>query len=126
MIDKLEQLNIVAKANSLGIIPKFESPCMLVKKNSVKSLPTGKYETLSLDEKVKFNRFVLCQNKFNEYVQKIPAKYNRLDETIRIVGSFHYVITTDLTDSFWQRPIAENKLPYFGFHSPFKGTYLYL
>ena len=51
MIDKLEQLNIVAKANSLGIIPKFESPCMLVKKNSVKSLPTVKYKTLSLDEK---------------------------------------------------------------------------
>ena len=51
IVDRLEQLNIVAKANSLGIIPKFASPCMLVKKNSVKSLPTGKYETLSLDEK---------------------------------------------------------------------------
>ena len=32
MIDKLESLNVVARASSLNIIPKFASPCMLVKK----------------------------------------------------------------------------------------------
>ena len=126
MIDKLEENNIVAKANQLNIIPKFASPCMLVKKNSVRNLATGEYDKLPTSEKIKYNRFVLCMNKLNDHVQKIPAKYNKLEDTIRMVGSFEYVITSDLTDSFWQRHITESKLPYFAFHSPFRGTFIFL
>ena len=65
MIDRLESLNVVAKANDLGVIPKFASPCMLVKKNSTKKLPPGVYEGMSIEEKVSHNRFVLCLNKLN-------------------------------------------------------------
>ena len=126
MIDRLESLNVVAKANSLDIIPRFASPCMLVKKNSTRNLKPGEYEKLPLAERIKYNRFVLCQNKLNDHVQKIPAKYNKLDDTIRMVGAYEFVITSDLTDSFWQRHITESKLPYFAFHSPFKGTYIFL
>ena len=126
MIDRLEANNIVAKANDLNIIPKFASPCMLVKKNSVRQLAPGEYEKLPIQQKIRYNRFVLCMNKLNDHVQKIPAKYNKLEDTIRLVGSFEYIITTDLTDSFWQRHITESKLPYFAFHSPFRGTYLFL
>ena len=109
MIDRLEALKIVAKASSINIIPKFASPCMLVKKTSIRSLNPGQYENLPVEEKIKYNRFVLCQNKLNTYVQKIPAQYNKLEDTIRIVGQFEYVITTDLTDSFWQRHINKEK-----------------
>ena len=126
MIGRLESLNIVAKANSLNIIPRFASPTMLVRKSSVKHLKPGQYEQLPATEKIKYNRFVLCQNKLNDYVQKIPAKYSKLDDTIRKVGEYEFVITSDLTDSFWQRHIATGKLPYFAFHSPFKGTYIFL
>ena len=45
---------------------------------------------------------------------KFPAKLNQLNETIRIVGSHKFVITSDLTDSFWQRHVKTDKLPYFG------------
>ena len=126
MVDRLEEQNVVAKANALGVIPRYASPCMLVKKNSVRQLKEGDYEKLPDQEKLKYNRFVLCQNKLNNYVQKIPAKYNKLDETINIVGAHEFVITSDLTDSFWQRHISQEKLPYFAFHSPFKGTYIFL
>ena len=51
---------------------------------------------------------------------------NTLDETVRIVGSYEYVITTDLSDSFWQRHISKEKLPYFAFHSPVRGPYIFL
>ena len=126
MIDDLEKKKIVARANDLGIIPRFASPCMLVKKNSVRHLRPGEYDSMSQSQKLQHNRFVQCMNKLNDHVQKIPAKYNNLEETIRIVGSYEYVITSDLKDSFWQRHIAKNKLPYFAFHSPFRGTYLFL
>ena len=60
------------------------------------------------------------------YVEKIPHQYATIADTIRTVGRFEFVITTDLTDSFWQCPICQDKLPYMAFHSPFKGTYLFL
>ena len=126
MIDTLEDKKIVAKANAIGIIPRYASPTMLVLKNSARALSKDTFSKMSIPEKLKFHRMVLCQNKLNDYVEKIPHKYNTLDDTIRIVGSFQFVITTDLTDSFWQRHIAEDKLPYFAFHSPFKGTYIFL
>ena len=126
MIDRLEDLNVVSKANDIGIIPKFASPTLLVLKNSARTLPPGQYNKLSIQEKLRYNRFVLCQNKLNEYVEKIPHQYTTIDDTINMVGSFEFVITTDLTDSFWQRPISNDKLPYMAFHSPFKGTYVFL
>merc|ERR1711923_40698 len=39
---------------------------------------------------------------------------------------YEHVITTDLSDSFWQRHIAKDKLEYFAFHSPFSGPYIFL
>ena len=125
MIDKLESMQVVRKASDLSIIPKYASPCMLVKKNSVRHLPPGEYDQLKVTEKLRYNRFVLCLNKLNQFVEKIPAKMSKIDDTIRIVGSFEYVITTDLTDSFWQHHLHKDKLPYFAFHSPFKGTYIF-
>ena len=62
VIDKLEDLDIVIKAKNAGIIPKFASPAMLVQKNSTRTLGDS-YKNLPILEKLKYNRFVLCQNK---------------------------------------------------------------
>ena len=125
-IDELETNNIVAKAKDLRIIPKYASPVMLVQKHSSRSFTEEEYQSLSVGEKLKHNRLVLCQNKLNEYIEKIPYRYKTIEETINIVGAFEFFITSDLTDSFWQRHITPSKLPYFAFHSPFKGTYIFL
>ena len=125
-IDSLEEQGVVIKVAETDIIPKYAAPCMLRLKSSARDLPPGEYEKLSIKDKLRYNRFILCHDKLSENVEKQPAKMNTLDETTRIVGSFEYVITSDLTDSFWQRHVAEEKLPYFAFHSPFRGTYLFL
>ena len=125
-IDSLEEQGIVVKVADTDIIPRYAAPCMLALKNSAKSLQPGEYEKLTILQKLKFNRFILCHNKLSEHVEKRPAKVNTLDETTRIVGGFEYVITSDLKDSFWQRHIAEEKLPFMAFHSPFRGTYIFL
>ena len=126
MIDKLESQYKCAKAKDLGIIPRFASPVMLVKKNKIKSLPPGTYDSLSIPEKLKYNRFIQCLQKLNEYVEKIPSQNIDLDETISKVGAAKCVITADLTDIFQQRWICKDKQPYFTFHSPYKGTYVML
>ena len=45
-----------------------------------------------------------------DHIEKQLAKMNKLDDTVRTVGAFEYIITSDLIDSFWQRHVARNKL----------------
>ena len=51
---------------------------------------------------------------------------HRIDVTINLVGQHKYVITSDLQDSFNQRKIVADKLPYMAFHSPFGDDYIFL
>ena len=125
-IDELEEKGICMKVSNSNIIPKYAAPCMLVKKHSVRALKPGEYENLATFDKLKYNRFILCHNKLSEHIEKQPARMNRLDDVVKTVGEFEFVITSDLSDSFWQRHIADSKLPYFAFHSPFKGPYIFL
>ena len=126
MIDRLEKQNIVAKANDIGVIPKYANPCMLVKKNDAKTMTQGEYAALSIPEKLDENRFVLCQNKLCAHIMKKPAVMSRLEDAIQEVGASKFNICSDLTNSFWQRWIVEDKLPYFAFHGPYGQDYIFL
>ena len=124
-INELEKKNICVRVCETNIIPKYAAPCMLVKKHSARDLKPGQYEKMSIQEKLKYNRFILCHNKLSDHIEKQPAKMNKLDDTVRVVGSYEYVITSDLTDSFWQRHVAEDKLPFMAFHSPYRGSFIF-
>ena len=126
MIDRLEEQKKVAKATDLGMIPRYASPAMLVLKNKARNLKPGEYDSLPISKKLKYNRFVQCLQKLNQYVEKKPFDNVDLEDTIYKVGSAKYVITGDLTDSFQQRWISKSKQPYFCFNSPYKGTYFLL
>ena len=125
-IEELEEQNIVAKVSDLNINLKYASPCMIRKKNSAKQLSKEQYNQLSAKEKAKMNRFVLCLNKLCNHINKKPAAATKIEETISLVSSFPYIITADLTDSFYQRKIKVSKLPWMGFHSPFGDNYVLL
>ena len=51
-IDQLEEQGVVAKANEIGIIPKFASPTLLVQKNSVRDLGKDQYKLLPISERM--------------------------------------------------------------------------
>ena len=112
--------------SDIGIQLRYASPCMLARKVSSKNMPKEKYNNLSVTEKAKLNRFVLCLNKLSNSINKKPALTTHIQDTINIVGSYEYVITSDLQDSFNQRMITEDKLKYMGFHSPFGDNYIFL
>ena len=125
-IEELEKQNIVAKVSDLGLNLKYASPCMIRKKNSAKQMSKEKYSQLSVQEKSKLNRFVLCLNKLSNHINKKPAAVTKPEETINVVSSYEFVITADLQDSFNQRVIKKSKLPFMGFHSPFGDNYVLL
>ena len=95
----------------MNINLKYASPFMIRKKNSAKQLSKEQYNQLSAKEKAKINRFVLCLNKLCNHINKKPAAATKIEETISMVSSFPYIITADLTDSFYQRKIKASKLP---------------
>ena len=82
-IEELEHQNIVAKVSDLGFNLKYASPCMIRKKNSAKQMTKEKYAQLSVQEKSKLNRFVLCLNKLSNHINKKPAAVTKPEETIR-------------------------------------------
>ena len=125
-IEELERQNVVAKVSDLGINVKYASPCMLARKASAKHINKEDYNKLPLEEKTKLDRFVLCLNKMCNFINKKPALSSNIQDTINLVGSFEYVITADLQDSFNQRWIKDVKLPYMGFHSPYGDNYIFL
>jgi hypothetical protein len=125
-IEELERQHVVAKVSDLGINLKYASPCMLARKTSAKQMNKEDYDKLSIPEKAKLNRFVLCLNKICNFINKKPAATSHIQDTINQVGSYEYVITADLQDSFNQRWIKETKLPYMGFHSPHGDNYIFL
>ena len=99
---------------------------MLARKASSKHMPEEEYNILSVAEKAKRHRFVLCPNKLSNCINKKPALTTNIQDTISIVGSNEYVITADLMDSFNQRVVQEDHLPYMGFHSPHGDNYVFL
>ena len=117
-IDWLYGQNVVDKAYKYGPV-RYTSPVMLVRKASAKNKPSDQLTHKNF-------RFVNLHNKLNDYIEPQPSKSINMDEAIYEVGQWKYILETDLTDSFYQRWVAENKIPFMGFHSPFGGVYVML
>ena len=124
-LDDLEKEGIVIKAADVGINIRYTSPSMLARKISSRNMAKEDYEKLLPEDKAKLNRFVLCLNKMCDYVMKKPFPITKAEDTVNLVGSWKYVITGDLQDSFNQRRIQDHLLPYFGFHGPFGENYIF-
>ena len=117
-IDFMESQNICMKAHMLGAPIQYASLPMLVAKSSLKSV---KGEPTHINY-----RFVTLFNKLNEYIALEPSQPDSIEETLYDVGQWKYIIVGDLSNSFHQRWIAKNKLPWMAFPSPYKGMYVLL
>lgn len=117
-IDFMESQNICMKAHLLGTPIQYASLPMLVPKSSLKTV-TGNPTHVNY-------RFVTLFNKLNEYIASEPSQPDNIDETLYDVGQWKYIIVGDLSNSFHQRWIAKEKLPWMAFPSPYKGMYVLL
>ncbi|CAB4013223.1 Retrovirus-related Pol poly from transposon opus [Paramuricea clavata] len=49
-----------------------------------------------------------------------------VDSTLRLIGQWKYIITTDLTSAFYQIPLSKESMKYCGVSTPYRGTRVYV
>ncbi|CAB4001634.1 Retrovirus-related Pol poly from transposon opus [Paramuricea clavata] len=49
-----------------------------------------------------------------------------VDSTLRLIGQWKYIITTDLTSAFYQIPLSKESMKYCGVSTPYRGTCVYV
>ena len=81
--DELERLGVLVCPEDVGIIPQHVSPSFLVNKSNG------------------MKRYVTAFNDIAKYCRLPPSKVTKCDDILRQIGSFRYIIKTDLTKSFF-------------------------
>ena len=93
--DKFDQLEIdgvFARPEDVQVIVENVSPSFLVRKAN------GEY------------RLVTAFTSLGQYCKTVPVTMSTVDSVLRMIGSWKYVITTDLRDAFYQIPLEHSSM----------------
>ena len=104
--DNLEG-TVFAKPEDIGISVEYLNPSFLVRK------PSGK------------KRLVTAFGEVGQYSKPQPALMPNVDQTLRTISEWDYLIKTDLTSAYWQIPLARDSMKFCGIATPFKGIRVY-
>ena len=105
--DELEG-SVFRRPEDVGVIVEHVSPSFLVRK------PSGGH------------RLVTAFTSIGEYCKTLPTAMPTIDETIRTIASWRYIIKTDLRDSFYQIPLEKSSMKWCGTQTPFRGLRVYV
>ena len=106
--DELEDQGVFKRPEDLGISVEYLNPSFLVGK------PNGG------------SRLVTAFGEVGRYSKPQPSLMPDVDSTLRLVGQWKHIITTDLTSAFYQIPLARESMKYCGVVTPFRGTRVYV
>ena len=105
--DKLERKGVLVPPESIGVVPIHISPSFLVKKSN------GEW------------RFVTAFNDLSAFCRLPSSKASKIKDVLQKIGSYKFIIKTDLTASFFQIKMSDASIPYLGTMTPFKGVRVY-
>ena len=108
--DKFDELlneGVFSKPEDLGMSVEYVNPSFLVKKSS------GGH------------RLVTAFNEIGIYAKPQPSVMPNVDETLRQIAQWKYIIKADLSQAYYQIPISKNSLKYVGVVTPFRGVLVY-
>ena len=105
--DELESLGVFAKPEDVGVNVEYLNPSFLVKK------PAGGY------------RLVTAFSEVGQYSKPSPALMPRMDDVLRDMAAWTYLIKADLLKSFFQIPLAKESMKFCGVVTPYKGVRVY-
>ena len=105
--DALESEGVLERPENLNIVAEYLNPSFLINKQS------GGH------------RLVTAFGEVAKYAKPQPALMSDINSTIRAIGHWNHIITTDLTKAFYQIPLSEESYKYCGIATPFKGVRVY-
>ncbi len=105
--DELEAQGVFARPEDVNVVVEHVSPSFLVKK------PSGG------------NRLVTAFTSLGQFCKTLPVTMPTIDSVFRMMGSWRYLITTDLRDAFYQIPLEHSSMKWCGTPTPFRGLRVY-
>ena len=105
--DELEEAGVFATPESVNISVEYLNLSFLVAK------PNGG------------SRLVTSFGEVGHYSKPQPSLMPNVDDTLRAIARWKFVIVSDLLQSFYQIPLAHSSMKYCGVSTPFKGIRVY-
>lgn len=105
--DELEKLGVFKRPEEVGICVEYLNPSFLVSK------PDGG------------SRLVTAFTDIAKFSKPQPSLMPDVDSILRTIGSWKYIIKTDLSKAFFQIKLSKESLKYCGVATPFKGIRVY-
>lgn len=105
--DYLEEQGALVRPEDLGIHVEYLNPSFLVKK------PKGGF------------RLVTAFTDIAQFSKPQPSLMPNIDNTLRQIGQWKYIVEADLTKAFHQIPLDRGSMPFCGIATPFKGIRVY-
>ena len=87
--DELVELGVFKRPEDVGIAVEYLNPSFLVKKSNGRT------------------RLVTAFAEVGQYSKPQPSLMPDVDSTLRLIGQWKYIITTDLTSAFYQIPLSK-------------------
>ena len=106
--DDLERQGVFVRPEDVDVVVEHVSPSFLVRK------PSGDGYRLVT---------AFCQ--ISEYCKTLPISMPTVDDTLRSIAAWRFLIKTDLRDSFYQVPLEKTSMKWCGTQTPFRGLRCY-
>ena len=106
--DELEAQDVFARPEDVNVVVEHVSPSFLVKKSS------GGH------------RLVTAFTSLGKFCKTLPVTMPTVESVFRMMGSWKYIITTDLRDAFYQIPLEHSSRKWCGTPTPFRGLRVYM
>ena len=107
--DELEAQGVFARPEDVGVVVQHVSPSFLVRKSN-----GGGY------------RLVTAFTSLGEYIKPLPSLMPTVEDMLRTIAEWRYIITTDLRDAFYQIRLSKESMKWCATQTPFRGLRVYL
>ena len=104
--DELEG-TVLLKPEEVGVVCEYLNPSFLITKKSGKK------------------RLVTAFTEVAQYTKPQPALMSNIDDALRLIASWNYIILSDATSAYWQMKLEKSSMKYTGIVTPYKGIRVY-
>ena len=107
-MDQLEEWNVLAKPEDIGVTPKFVCPSLLVPKPDSPEW-----------------RLITNFTPLNKFIRKPPTSSPTIEDTKIQIAKFDYIATLDLANFYYQHGVKKEDMKFLATQHPFKGLRIY-